>query len=239
MRSHEAETRATSGDDPLTCDELRAKLSELEAEKAELQSELVGPPPASGGAKWTLLRAINALNMEIARYSGRYADQCGPPRPQPLSTTLVGDGSFHTNAILVLHDPPAADVLVELVFDAYRRTVVLNAFQDVHYLIAVANKPIETVTIKLFEHGPGSFWAASGALSLPVRLQVSHSAHVSNAEAVLTLRTDGNAAGVVGKPLDRTTGRIALAGDGTFAGGFPLDGASCEFGIKGQLLDLP
>jgi hypothetical protein len=70
----------------------------------------------------------------------------------------------------------------------------------------------------------GSFDAATGALSVPVKLKFDHSrAVIGDSDLALTLTT-GSAEGVdgatiTGSPLDTTSSGLTLVGAGTFAGG--------------------
>jgi hypothetical protein len=168
--------------------------------------------------------AVSGAEIEVTYHVFDKEDYTEVPEPPTteFETNFTGNVTLRTTR----PDVPPTTVPFNIrlgFFDALTQTLVVS-------FAPIVTEPFDTplgdnvVTVTNKGAGPGTFDAATGALTLPVKLRFDHSrVAIGDSDLALTLTT-GSAEGVdgatiTGSPLDTTTSALTLVGAGTFAGG--------------------
>ncbi|MEA2361863.1 MAG: hypothetical protein QOD71_1008 [Thermoleophilaceae bacterium] len=173
--------------------------------------------------------AISAASLSGAEIQATYHVFTGADYIEvPEAPTLQFQTTFSGNATLRTTHPDAPSFTVTF-------SIGLGFFDGLTQVLVVSFAPIvagpfdtplgaNLVTVTNKGAGPGSFDAATGAISVPVKLKFDHSVVlIGDSDLALTLTT-GSAEGVdgatiTGSPLDSTSSGLTLVGSGTFDGG--------------------
>ncbi|GGU11770.1 hypothetical protein [Streptomyces lateritius] len=153
-------------------------------------------------------------------------------RPAPgLLTSLTGTATLTTTDDRA-RGPFTTPITVELFFNDPRTEVSISSIPPV--TVQTGNGP---VTVTHTGGGNGTFDKNTGTVRLPAGLHFDLPFPASDSSLPLTLTT-GRAGGLIGTPLNRTTGGIRLVGAATFTGG-TLAGKEGTLAVDGELTELP
>ncbi|MEG8279920.1 hypothetical protein [Streptomyces sp. AHA2] len=153
-------------------------------------------------------------------------------RPAPgLLTSLTGTATLTTTDDRA-RGPFTTPVTVELFFNEPRTEVSISSIPPV--TVQTGSGP---VTVTHTGGGTGTFDKSAGTMRLPAGLHFDLPFPASDSDLALALTT-GRAGGLIGTPLNTTTGGIRLVGAATFTGG-TLAGKTGTLAIDGELTELP
>ena len=154
-----------------------------------------------------------------------------------VTTHLIGQ------AAITINDPPpgvpgsanAAPAEMDMVFDAPRTSVAVANFVPIVSLPFQTPLGMNTTTVSLQSGGNGPYNAGSMAISLVLFFDHSIDLPIIEEDSTLPLRLTTDPPG--GSVVD-AAGNVALAGTGTFQGGY-LDGSTADVTLTGQLTRHP
>jgi hypothetical protein len=226
----------------MACEAVQLELDALVAERTGYQDDLRSASPSQ---KPFLVAQIRALNRQIAA-KRRELNQCLIDNgvPVAMSTSFVGTATLRTSDTRA-PGPFTQAVTIGVFFNAARNGLsfsVPTIATDPFDVPTPFGRRTNVTTVSQRSGGSGTWDQASGGASVPLTLLFDHSVDFQffdeDSTLSLVLHTGTTAGGLTGAPLDRTTRRLRLVGQGTFVDGI-LENSIGTLEIDGTLAALP
>jgi hypothetical protein len=226
------------------CQQIRNEIAELTSEiqstRAELRQEGADPR-----RRRFLSNEINRLTR-LRTDKMNQLDQClqRTAVANALTAAFNGTATVRTGHSLA-PGPFTSPVSMLLGFNASRSTASIDQFTPI--VTDSFDTPLgqNIATISMLRGGVGMFSKQTGAVGLPILLNIDNSvdspflAEDSTVEFVLTTGPVTSIIGnVTGSPLNSDSGAITLVGASTLNGGI-LGGSACTITLAGSLVPIP